>query len=77
MEQKINIFESYLVPKHEILNDEQKAELLSAYKTDLTQLPRISVDDPVSKARGAKRGDVIKITRESKGNTVLYFRVVV
>ncbi len=66
-----------LVPKHEILSDEEKQELIKRYGIKLRQLPRIFSSDPVVKALGAKVGDVIKITREFEGKKTIYYRVVV
>ncbi|MBI4018916.1 MAG: DNA-directed RNA polymerase subunit H [Candidatus Aenigmarchaeota archaeon] len=76
-EKEINIFESHIVPKHELLNDEEKALLLNELNASLNQLPRMNADDSVSKKLGAKKGDVVKITRVSEGETTLYYRVVV
>lgn len=64
-EKEIDIFQSNLVPKHEILSGEEKAEMLKRLNVSLKQLPRIKDDDPVVKILQAKHGDVIKITRKS------------
>jgi DNA-directed RNA polymerase subunit H (RpoH/RPB5) len=73
----INIFESDLVPRQEILSGEEKAELLEKHNITLRQLPRVKDDDPVVKALGAKRGDVLRVTRKSSmGSDYHYFRVV-
>ncbi len=66
-----------LVPKHEILNDQQREELLKKYGINLRQLPRVLVTDPVVKIVQAKVGDVIRIVRKSEtaGETE-YYRVV-
>lgn len=67
-----------LVPKHEILSEEELQYLLKRYNITKGQLPKILITDPVVKKIKAKVGDVLKITRESKtaGKTVVY-RVVV
>lgn len=67
-----------LVPKHELLDEEEKTELLKIYNIKELNLPKILSSDPISKYYGAKRGQVFKITRnsESCGETV-YYRVVI
>jgi DNA-directed RNA polymerase subunit H len=67
-----------LVPKHAKLSQKEKDELLSRYRLDLGQLPRISKDDSAIQAMGLKAGDVVKIIRQSPtAGEVLYYRVVV
>ncbi len=75
---EIDISKHKFVPKHEILNENERDELLKKYNIKSTQLPRIITSDPVVKVLDAKLGDVIKITRDSEtaGKTV-YYRVVV
>ncbi|MCW4020531.1 MAG: DNA-directed RNA polymerase subunit H [Candidatus Bathyarchaeota archaeon] len=60
-----NIFDHYLVPKHEILPRQEAKELLKMYHVEPYQLPRIKASDPAVFLIGAKPGDIIKITRES------------
>ena len=77
-ETEIDIFLSGLVPKHEILTDEEKKQLLIQYGVSEKQMPRIKSTDPVAKKLGAKRGDVVKITRKSPtAGECFYYRVVV
>lgn len=73
-----NIFEHRYVPKHEILPPEERQKLLTDYRVELYQLPRIKASDPAVKAIGAKPGDVVKITRDSPtaGKYVSYRYVV-
>jgi len=74
----IDIFKSELVPKHEILTKEEEEELLKKYKITKKQLPKILSTDPAVKAIGAKKGDIIKITRKSQtAGETYYYRVVV
>ncbi|MEA2089140.1 MAG: DNA-directed RNA polymerase subunit RpoH/Rpb5 C-terminal domain-containing protein, partial [Thermoproteota archaeon] len=55
-----------------------KKKLLKKYRIKPYQMPHIKVSDPVMRLIGAKRGDVIKITRKSAtaGRTVAYRYVV-
>ncbi|MGQ4914061.1 MAG: DNA-directed RNA polymerase subunit H [Candidatus Asgardarchaeia archaeon] len=67
-----------LVPEHKIATKEEVEELKRKYGISLLQLPLILSKDPMVKAIGAKKGDVIKIIRKSPiaGETI-YYRYVV
>lgn len=73
-----DLFEHDLVPKHEILKGDKRAELLSKYRVEPYQLPRIKKSDPAIIAIGAKVGDIVKILRDSPtaGSYVAYRYVV-
>lgn len=75
---EIDISKHVFVPKHNILNDAEKDELLKKYNVTLNQLPRIVLSDPMVVKLEAKVGDVIKIVRDSQtsGKTT-YYRVVI
>jgi len=66
-----------LVPKHEIISEKEKEELIKKYGS-LKNFPRIYSNDPQAKLLNAKPGDVIKITRYNNviGESV-YYRVVI
>lgn len=67
-----------LVPKHELISDEEKKELLSLYKCKDIHLPKIYNTDPIAKYFGAKKGQVFKITRHSEtSGESIYYRIVV
>lgn len=75
---EVDITKHELVPKHILLNDNEKNEVLKKYGVVLKQLPRISMMDPVIKTLDGKPGDVVKIIRKSQtaGETV-YYRVII
>ena len=72
------IFNHVLVPKHEILTDEEKKQILSEYKIQPYQIPHIMSVDPVVKAIGAIPGDVLRVIRKSQtaGEHITYRYVV-
>jgi DNA-directed RNA polymerase I, II, and III subunit RPABC1 len=73
-----DIFKNKLVPKARILKEEEKEALLKKYDIILTQLPRISVADSVSKVLKAKAGDIIEFTRKTKtAGLSKYYRVII
>jgi DNA-directed RNA polymerase subunit H len=67
-----------MVPKHEILNEDEIKELLLLYNIEKEQLPKIRVSDPAAVAAKSKISDVIRVTRESKtaGKTFFYRMVI-
>ncbi len=71
---RYNPLEHVLVPKHEIVSDEEKEKLKEIYG-DLELFPKIFANDPVVVRLGAKPGDLIKITRP--GDTHPYYRLVI
>lgn len=79
MEEKIDILEHELVPKHEIVPPEEAVKILRELGIQPWQLPWISADDPVAKAIGAKPGDIIRVIRKSPtaGTSIAYRYVVV
>ncbi len=78
VEEGIDIFIHEMVPKHRVLSEEEKEEVLKRYNAKLMDLPRILVSDPVVRRLGAKPGDVIEIIRKSPtAGESKYYRVVV
>jgi DNA-directed RNA polymerase subunit H (RpoH/RPB5) len=73
-----DIFEHKLVPRHEILTEEEGKQLLAQYKVQAYQLPQIKSADPAAKAIGAKPGDILRIIRKSStaGEHIAYRYVV-
>lgn len=66
------------VPHHEIIGEEESAEVFAKYGIDKEQLPKIRYDDPIALEIGAKIGDVVKITRKSQtAEEAFYYRLVI
>ncbi|MBU2589629.1 MAG: DNA-directed RNA polymerase subunit H [Nanoarchaeota archaeon] len=78
MSEEINITKHIFVPKHTKLTEEEKEKILEEYNISLSQLPKISKNDPAIKELEVKKGDLIKIERKSPtiGKSIFY-RVVV
>lgn len=67
-----------LMPKHTILNESEKMNVLQKYNISIQQLPRIKSNDPALVGLDAKAGDVVKIERVSyTTGTSLFYRIVV
>ncbi|MFH0954851.1 MAG: DNA-directed RNA polymerase subunit H [Candidatus Micrarchaeota archaeon] len=66
-----------LVPFHEIVPEEEAAQVLAKLGVSKDQLPVILPDDPVAQELQAKSGDLLRIYRKSPtaGQTI-YYRVV-
>ena len=74
----IDILKHQLVPKHEILSAKEKQEILESLGVTERKIPRIKSDDPAAKAIEAKKGDMLRISRESPtAGTSVYYRIVV
>lgn len=77
-ELSFNITKHELVPKHEVLSNKERNEILLRYRATLKNFPLILSSDPVARYYGALTGTMMKITRKSPtaGEYVLY-RVVI
>ena len=74
----LNPMDHIYVPKHEIMAEEEKVELVKRYNSSHDLFPQILFSDPVVRQIGAKPGDMVKITRESPTAGVSeYYRYVV
>jgi DNA-directed RNA polymerase I, II, and III subunit RPABC1 len=66
-----------LVPKHVLLNEAEKKDVLSTYDCRDTQIPRMVFTDYVARYYGAKQGSMFKIYRPSPSSGVyITYRVV-
>ena len=78
MSEEINIMGHFLVPRHEVISQNEAEKVFKEYDITSDQLPKILINDPCVKLIGAKVGDIIKIERDSQtaGISVVYRRVV-
>lgn len=72
------MIEHELVPKHEILSDEEAEEVLEEYDIEPYQLPKLKSKDPVAQEIGAESGDIVRIERDSStaGRSIAYRLVI-
>lgn len=62
----VNIAKHELVPKHIIVNEEEKKMVLRKYRVKESQLPKILVTDPMARYLGLRKGMLVKIIRKSQ-----------
>ncbi len=75
---EFNPLEHKLVPRHEILNENDIKKVLSEYNIEKEQMPKIKESDPVARAIQAKVGDVVCITRDSPtAGKAIFYRLVI
>ncbi len=73
-----NILKHEMVPYYNILSCSEAKKLLGVYGIKKGDLPKMLVTDPISRAIGAREGDIVKIIRKSitAGESVA-FRLIV
>ena len=78
MPKAFDVMKHDLVPRHELLSDEEARAVLEKYGTSPDQLPKIFANDAVARAVRAKPGQIIRIKRKSPtaGEHVAYRYVV-
>ena len=75
---EIDISKHELMPKHVLLNEKEKEEILKKFGISLKQLPRILVTDPAIKLLNGQPSDVVKIIRKSPtAGESIYYRVII
>lgn len=79
MKNKINIFDHKIVPKHIILSEDEKNDVIKKYGIKkMSQFPKLLKSDPIACALAAKVGDLIKIIRKSEATKEsVYYRIVI
>lgn len=73
----IDITKHILVPKHELVSNEVKKEIMNIYNLKEYQFHTILGSDPIAKYFGAKKGQLFKVTRPSEtAGTYINYRIV-
>lgn len=73
-----SIMNHLIVPIHEIVQEEEAEEILKKFGGKKEKFPQILLSDPVIEELGAKKGDLIRITRESPtAGKAVYYRMVI
>ncbi|GEM_PF-3015520 len=72
-ERRFDLMKHKLVPKHVIVSEKEKEEVIRKYGP-LKYFPKISAKDPIVQEIGAKPGDLIRIERPD--SIVPFYRVV-
>lgn len=65
MPKAFDVMKHELVPRHEVLSDEEARGILEKYGVTPDQLPKIFTSDAVARAVRAKPGQIIRIRRKS------------
>jgi DNA-directed RNA polymerase subunit H len=76
-EENTRKIEHFLIPKHELLKEDEAKKVLEKYGVGKDQLPKIRSDDPAIQHLEVKKGDVIRISRKEDHIDNTYYRVVV
>ena len=61
-----NITKHVMMPQHVLLSQIEKESFFKSSNLADSQLPRITVNDPIARYYGMKRGDVVRIIRKSE-----------
>jgi len=76
-EENTRKIEHFLIPKHELLKEDEMKKVLEKYDVTKDQLPKIRSDDPAIQHLEVKKGDVIRIMRKEDHIENTYYRIVV
>ena len=60
-----DVFKHELVPRHEILKEEERKEVLERFHAKPYQFPWIKASDPITIIIGAEPGDILRVTSKS------------
>ncbi|CAL6015209.1 RNA_polymerase II subunit Rpb5a [Hexamita inflata] len=72
----LNVTKHFLVPRHSVLTEEGKQQVLNKYQVTEKQMPIILSSDPIAKYLGLNSGQMVQISRESEqGGKYLNFRI--
>jgi DNA-directed RNA polymerase subunit H len=77
MAKKFDVTKHMLVPKHSVISEKEKKELIAKFRLSIIDFPKVSPKDAAIQHLKVKEGDIIKIVRDSStaGEAVFYRRV--
>ena len=76
--EKLKPIEHEIIPKHELMKEEEVEALLKEYGIQKMHLPRILKTDPALIGMEVQRGDVVKILRKSPtAIRSYYYRIII
>ena len=74
----INIMDHDLIPKHIVLNEDEKKKYLEAYETNKKTMSKMNVTDPVARYYNMQVGDIVRIERPSITSGIsIHYRIVI
>ena len=78
MPKAFDVMKHDLVPRHEVLPDDEARQVLERYAVTPDQLPKLLSSDAVARAVRAKPGQIVRIRRKSAtaGESIAYRYVV-
>lgn len=78
IKKKVEIKHHVLIPKHTVVGEKERKQLLEKYQVGIKELPKILASDPALQNLDVKPGDIVKIIRNSPlvGQTVYYRGVI-
>jgi DNA-directed RNA polymerase I, II, and III subunit RPABC1 len=78
IELMINLIEHELIPKHELLTEDEKKEFLKSYQCKKKNLMRMYLSDPVARYYKMEVGDIVRIMRPSETSGYsLNYRIII
>lgn len=78
MPKAFDVMKHELVPRHEVLSDEEARSVFTRYGVTPDQLPKVHATDAVARAVHARPGQVLRIRRKSPtaGESIAYRYVI-
>jgi len=73
----IDVLSHALLPKMEVLSEDEKSKVLKKFSIDENQLPVMFESDPAAMALKASPGDFIKVVRKGETGEYVGYRIVV
>lgn len=73
-----NTIQHNMVPKHRLLNEQEKIKVLNDLRISINHMPQILIEDPVIKWYGWSTGNIVEISRTDPPGGLYYdYRIIV